>query len=104
MEKKLSQITRFLHKIPSLQANIIFTLFPNLSFAQWNNSNEEQVHLEKLDFDAAGKYYCEVSTDTPIFTKESNVEQLHVIGECKIFLIFLFSGFFFVCRIDRLNV
>lgn len=48
---------------------------------QWKNSDEEKVHLEKIDFDAAGRYYCEVSTDTPIFTKESNVEQVHVIGK-----------------------
>lgn len=52
-----------------------------LSNQKWKNSDEEKVHLEKIDFDAAGKYYCEVSTDTPIFTKESNVEQVHVIGK-----------------------
>ncbi|XP_031624821.1 uncharacterized protein LOC116341720 [Contarinia nasturtii] len=45
----------------------------------WKNSNEEKVHLEKIDFDAAGRYYCEVSTETPIYTKESNIEQVHVI-------------------------
>ncbi|XP_055300001.1 uncharacterized protein LOC129567297 [Sitodiplosis mosellana] len=43
------------------------------------NSNEDKVHLEKIDFDAAGRYYCEVSTETPIYTKESNIEQVHVI-------------------------
>lgn len=52
-----------------------------ISNQKWKNSDEEKVHLEKIDFDAAGKYYCEVSTDTPIFTKESNVEQVHVIGK-----------------------
>lgn len=48
---------------------------------KWKNSDEEKVHLEKIDFEAAGRYYCEVSTDTPIFTKESNVEQVYVIGK-----------------------
>lgn len=48
---------------------------------QWKNSNEEQLQLKNIDFDAAGPYHCEVSTDTPIFTKESNVEQVHVISE-----------------------
>lgn len=47
---------------------------------KFKNSNEDKVHLEKIDFDAAGKYYCEVSTETPIYTKESNIEQVHVIG------------------------
>lgn len=60
-------------------STFLFTFF--YLFFQWKNSNEEQVHLDKLDFDAAGKYYCEVSTDTPIFTKESNVEQVHIIGK-----------------------
>lgn len=60
-------------------STFLFTFF--YFFFQWKNSNEEQVHLDKLDFDAAGKYYCEVSTDTPIFTKESNVEQVHIIGK-----------------------
>ena len=50
---------------------------------KWKNSNEEKVHLENIDFDAAGRYYCEVSTDTPIFTKESNVEEVYVISKIK---------------------
>ncbi|XP_055847405.1 uncharacterized protein LOC129913047 isoform X1 [Episyrphus balteatus] len=44
----------------------------------FDNSNETQVTLKKLDFDASGHYYCEVSTDTPIFTKASSDELLHV--------------------------
>lgn len=48
---------------------------------QWKNSDDKKVHLEKLDFDAGGKYYCEVSTDTPIYTKESNIEQMHIVGK-----------------------
>ncbi|KAG4077816.1 hypothetical protein HA402_013750 [Bradysia odoriphaga] len=43
------------------------------------NSDESQATLKNVDFEAAGLYTCEVSTDTPIFTKESNEEQLHVI-------------------------
>lgn len=46
---------------------------------QFNNSDQDQVTLRNVDFDAAGSYYCEVSTDTPIFTKESNEEPLHII-------------------------
>ncbi|CAD7084608.1 unnamed protein product [Hermetia illucens] len=45
----------------------------------FSNSNEEQVTLKGLDFDAAGVYFCEVSTNTPIFTKASQEEQLYVI-------------------------
>lgn len=45
----------------------------------WSSSNEEQVTLKNLDFEAAGLYYCEVSTSTPIFTKASQDEQIHVI-------------------------
>ncbi|CAO1392575.1 unnamed protein product [Diamesa serratosioi] len=43
------------------------------------NSNQDEVTLKNLDFDAAGLYYCEVSLDAPIFTKASNEEQIHVI-------------------------
>lgn len=60
---------------------------------QWKNSDDKKVHLERLDFDAGGKYYCEVSTDTPIFTKESNIEQMHIVGE----LAFGVLGFFRLC-------
>lgn len=46
---------------------------------QFQLSNESQVTLRNVDFEATGAYYCEVSTDTPIFTKESNEEPLHII-------------------------
>lgn len=35
--------------------------------------------LKHVDFDAAGLYFCEVSLESPIFTKASNEEQVHVI-------------------------
>lgn len=50
---------------------------------QTKNSDESQATLKNVDFDAAGLYTCEVSTDTPIFSKESTEEQLHVICEYK---------------------
>ncbi|KAL5283567.1 hypothetical protein ACFFRR_006055, partial [Megaselia abdita] len=43
------------------------------------HSNETQVTLRNLDFEATGNYYCEVSIDNPIFTKASQEEVLHVI-------------------------
>lgn len=51
-------------------------------FPQFSKSNESQVTLMNLDFEATGSYYCEVSIDNPIFTKASNEVHLHVIGEC----------------------
>lgn len=45
------------------------------------NSNYSIVTLKDVDFEAAGSYYCEVSIDSPIYTKESNEETLHVIGK-----------------------
>lgn len=39
--------------------------------------------LRSVDFDAAGDYSCEVSTDTPIYTKESNVDYIHVIRKYR---------------------
>ncbi|XP_066908184.1 uncharacterized protein [Halyomorpha halys] len=45
----------------------------------WKHSNERQLMLKDLDFDASGQYSCEVSTDTPIFTKPSNDEELIVM-------------------------
>lgn len=50
---------------------------------QWKHSNQQQVTLRNVDYDAAGFYLCEVSTDTPIFTKESNEEEVHVICEYR---------------------
>lgn len=60
---------------------ILFFFGNSMCGKKWKNSDEEKVHLEKIDFDAAGRYYCEVSTETPIYTKESNIEQVHVIGK-----------------------
>lgn len=50
-----------------------------MNFLQFTRSNEKVVVLKNLDFEASGLYYCEVSTDSPIFTKASNEEQIHVI-------------------------
>lgn len=38
-----------------------------------------------IDFDATGLYCCEVSLESPIFTKASNEEQVHVFR--KLYLI-----------------
>ncbi|CRK92443.1 CLUMA_CG006010, isoform A [Clunio marinus] len=45
----------------------------------FSKSNESQVTLMNVDFDATAGYYCEVSIDNPIFTKASNEEHIHVI-------------------------
>lgn len=45
---------------------------------QWENSNETQVTLKDVQFDLSGQFYCEVSTDTPIFTKASADELMSV--------------------------
>jgi len=42
-----------------------------------------QVMLRNLQFEASGYYSCEVSTETPIYTKASNDVQLSVIREYK---------------------
>ncbi|XP_030370904.1 uncharacterized protein LOC115621400 [Scaptodrosophila lebanonensis] len=44
----------------------------------WENSNETQVTLKDVHFDLSGQFYCEVSTDTPIFTKASADELMSV--------------------------
>lgn len=48
------------------------------SILQWENSNETQVTLKDVQFDLSGQFYCEVSTDTPIFTKASADELMSV--------------------------
>lgn len=48
---------------------------------QWVHSNERQVMLKDLDFDASGLYSCEVSTETPIFTKPSDDQELIIMRE-----------------------
>ncbi|KAF4517119.1 hypothetical protein B566_EDAN008877 [Ephemera danica] len=45
----------------------------------WTHTNDRQVMLRNLRFNASGSYSCEVSTDTPIYTKPSNDEPLTVI-------------------------
>ncbi|KAF6205202.1 hypothetical protein GE061_019369 [Apolygus lucorum] len=46
---------------------------------EWNSSNEKQVMLKELDFDASGLYSCEVSTETPIYTKPSDDLEMTVM-------------------------
>jgi hypothetical protein len=46
---------------------------------QWNESSESQILLRNMDFEASGTYCCEVSTQTPIYTKLSNYHELTVI-------------------------
>ncbi|XP_058836192.1 uncharacterized protein LOC131692868 [Topomyia yanbarensis] len=45
----------------------------------WKKVTPSTLTLKNVDYDASGSYYCEVSTDTPIFTKASNDEPLHVM-------------------------
>ncbi|XP_073968744.1 uncharacterized protein [Rhodnius prolixus] len=45
----------------------------------WTESSERQVMLRDLDLDATGLYSCEVSTDTPIFTKSSDYHEITVM-------------------------
>lgn len=45
---------------------------------QFQKSNQNEVILKIIDFDASGMYCCEVSLESPIFTKASNEEQVHV--------------------------
>ncbi|CAD6994902.1 unnamed protein product, partial [Ceratitis capitata] len=44
----------------------------------WENSNETQVTLKNVDFDLSGQFFCEVSTDSPIYTEPSQDELLSV--------------------------
>ncbi|XP_021694488.1 uncharacterized protein LOC5572379 [Aedes aegypti] len=45
----------------------------------WKKVNPSTLTLKNVDYEASGSYYCEVSTDTPIFTKASNDEPMHVM-------------------------
>ncbi|XP_065075386.1 uncharacterized protein beat-VII [Ochlerotatus camptorhynchus] len=45
----------------------------------WKKVTLSTLTLKNVDYEASGSYYCEVSTDTPIFTKASNEEPFHVI-------------------------
>lgn len=56
----------------------LFRLTFNL---QKQNSSEQQIHLTNLDLSASGTYTCEVSMETPIFSKESDPKTLTVIGK-----------------------
>jgi hypothetical protein len=49
---------------------------------QWNESNERQILLRNMDFEASSTYCCEVSTQTPIYTKLSDYHELTVIRKC----------------------
>ncbi|XP_071455012.1 uncharacterized protein, partial [Hetaerina americana] len=45
----------------------------------WSRTNEHGIHLTGLSLEASGIYSCEVSMETPIYTKPSNDERLVVI-------------------------
>lgn len=45
----------------------------------WKKVTPSRLMLKNVDYEASGSYYCEVSTDTPIFTKASNDEPMHVM-------------------------
>ncbi|XP_055539015.1 uncharacterized protein LOC129726403 [Wyeomyia smithii] len=45
----------------------------------WKKVTPSTLTLKNVDYEASGSYYCEVSTDTPIYTKASNDEPLHVM-------------------------
>ncbi|XP_046388912.1 uncharacterized protein LOC124157890 [Ischnura elegans] len=45
----------------------------------WSRSNEHQIRLVGLELEASGVYSCEVSMETPIYTKPSNDEVITVI-------------------------
>lgn len=51
------------------------------SLSQWKNSNAEKVELKNLSFEASGNYRCEVSLESPIYTKESDEEVMNVISK-----------------------
>lgn len=42
------------------------------------------MRLKILDFDASGIYSCEVTLETPIYTKASEDEEVTVISKFKI--------------------
>ncbi|CAG4986652.1 unnamed protein product [Parnassius apollo] len=46
-------------------------------------ATENSIILQNLDFAASGSYSCEVSLDTPIYTKESSAKQLTVFHPQK---------------------
>jgi hypothetical protein len=64
-------------------------------FLQFRKSNQNQLTIKILDFDASGMYCCEVSLESPIFTKASNEEQVHVFRKC-IDIWYLRRTFYFI--------
>ncbi|PSN46963.1 hypothetical protein C0J52_12571 [Blattella germanica] len=59
-----------------------------------SQSNERQIVLKNMDFEASGFYSCEVSTETPIYTKPSNDHELLVIRK---YTIILHAVLYFMC-------
>lgn len=51
-----------------------------LVLLQKRNSSEKQIQLSNLDFAASGWYSCSVSMETPIYSKDSDVKALTIIG------------------------
>lgn len=47
-------------------------------------SNERKIVLQNVQFSASGSYSCEVSLETPIFTKSSAEKELLVIRKAFI--------------------
>lgn len=59
-------------------ANELIGLFASFQIAL---ATENSIILQNLDFAASGSYSCEVSLDTPIYTKASTEKQLTVFRE-----------------------
>ncbi|XP_075225627.1 uncharacterized protein LOC142326797 [Lycorma delicatula] len=49
------------------------------AYIDWNSSNERQLFLRSLDFEASSVYSCEVTTETPIYTKPSEEREITVV-------------------------
>lgn len=54
-------------------------------------ATENSIILQNLDFAASGSYSCEVSMDTPIYTKASTEKQLTVFRKYLYIALYTFS-------------
>lgn len=70
--------------------NLIGFFYCTKIIEQFTKSNQNEVTLKNLDFEGTALYSCEVSLESPIFTKASAEE--HVIVIRKYFLLILLSA------------
>lgn len=66
-------------------------LMNNIWYLQMQHSDHRQIVLRDLDFEATGLYSCQVSSQSPIFTRASIEQELIIYRELQLNFLYTYS-------------